>query len=80
MVWTDAFLQVTSELSFGNRVSTKKYSIGVVTIKNRIYRLTSDKGPDVFRSNLKSNLETQRKLKEDRLCKVAKVFFHNCFC
>jgi hypothetical protein len=74
-VWTDAFLQVTSELSFGNHASTKKYSIGVVTIKNRIDRLTSDKGPDFFRSNLKSNLETQRKLKEDRLFKVAKVFF-----
>ncbi len=67
---TDATLQETPELSFGNHLSTKKYSIGSVPFKNRIDRLNHDKGPDFFRSSL----ETQRKLKDERLSNVAKVY------
>jgi hypothetical protein len=71
----DIKLQVTSELSFGNHLSTKKFSIGVIPIKNKIDRLTHDKGPDFFRSALKSNIETQQMHKDERLRKVAKVFY-----
>jgi hypothetical protein len=62
-------LQVIPDISFGNLLSTKKYSIGCVPFKNRIDRLNHDKGPDFFRSSL----ETQRKLKDERLSNVAKV-------
>jgi hypothetical protein len=66
--------QVTSEFSLGDCSSTKKYSIGSVPFKNRIDRLTHDKGPDFFRSTLTVNSESQRQLKKERLSNVAKVF------
>jgi hypothetical protein len=71
----DVCLQVTSEISFGNLSSTKKFSIGVVPMKNKIDRLTHDRGPDFFRSALKTKLETQQMHKDERLRKVAKVFY-----
>jgi hypothetical protein len=66
-------LQVESDLQLGDHSSTKKFSIGTVPFKQKIDRLTHDKGPDFFRSTLKPNLEAQRKLKDERLDNLAKV-------